>query len=81
MNSIEQPKGHPRGLYVLFVTEMWERFSYYGMRALFALFMGIVTLLDEGLELAMGIHFANNMMASIMVCSDHSVIKTYSIFK
>lgn len=47
---------------------------------LFALFMGIVTLLDEGLELAMGIHFANNMMASIMVCSDHSVIKTYSIF-
>ena len=33
------PKGHPKGLYVLFVTEMWERFSYYGMRALFVLFM------------------------------------------
>lgn len=32
-------KGHPRGLYLLFVTEMWERFSYYGMRALFALYM------------------------------------------
>lgn len=32
-------KGHPKGLYVLFVTEMWERFSYYGMRALFILFM------------------------------------------
>ncbi|MFO0659066.1 MAG: hypothetical protein U0165_04450 [Polyangiaceae bacterium] len=27
------PQGHPKGLYVLFVTEMWERFSYYGMRA------------------------------------------------
>ncbi len=27
-------KGHPRGLFVLFATEMWERFSYYGMRAL-----------------------------------------------
>lgn len=26
--------GHPKGLYVLFATEMWERFSYYGMRAL-----------------------------------------------
>ncbi len=26
--------GHPIGLYVLFLTEMWERFSYYGMRAL-----------------------------------------------
>ncbi|MBM4282743.1 MAG: peptide MFS transporter [Deltaproteobacteria bacterium] len=33
------PKGHPKGLYVLFVTEMWERFSYYGMRAIFTLFM------------------------------------------
>lgn len=33
------PKGHPRGLYTLFFTEMWERFSYYGMRALLVLFM------------------------------------------
>jgi proton-dependent oligopeptide transporter, POT family len=31
--------GHPRGLAVLFCTEMWERFSYYGMRALLVLFM------------------------------------------
>ena len=31
--------GHPRGLRVLFFTEMWERFSYYGMRALLILFM------------------------------------------
>ena len=31
--------GHPAGLYVLFFTEMWERFSYYGMRALLILFM------------------------------------------
>lgn len=35
----ETQKGHPRGLYVLFVTEMWERFSYYGMRAIFILFL------------------------------------------
>lgn len=31
--------GHPRGLYILFLTEMWERFSYYGMRALLVLFL------------------------------------------
>jgi POT family proton-dependent oligopeptide transporter len=31
--------GHPRGLWTLFLTEMWERFSYYGMRALLVLFM------------------------------------------
>jgi POT family proton-dependent oligopeptide transporter len=30
---------HPKGLYLLFVTEMWERFSYYGMRAIFFLFL------------------------------------------
>lgn len=33
------PKGHPIGLYVLFGTEMWERFSYYGMRALLVLYL------------------------------------------
>src|SRR6202007_163179 len=31
--------GHPRGLAFLFSTEMWERFSYYGMRALLVLYM------------------------------------------
>ena len=31
--------GHPRGLATLFFTEMWERFSYYGMRAFLLLFM------------------------------------------
>src|SRR5262249_57854747 len=31
--------GHPRGLQTLFFTEMWERFSYYGMRAILILFM------------------------------------------
>ena len=29
--------GHPKGLFLLFATEMWERFSYYGMRALLVL--------------------------------------------
>ncbi len=39
MNSKEQVLGHPVGLFVLFFTEMWERFSYYGMRALLVLFL------------------------------------------
>ena len=35
--------GQPRGLATLFFTEMWERFSYYGMRALLILFMTATT--------------------------------------
>ncbi|MFT3867623.1 MAG: peptide MFS transporter [Nibricoccus sp.] len=42
--------GHPRGLTTLFFTEMWERFSYYGMRALLVLFM-TTKLADGGLGL------------------------------
>ena len=44
--------GHPRGLATLFFTEMWERFSYYGMRALLILFMVTATdAANPGLEL------------------------------
>ncbi|AGC77165.1 POT family proton-dependent oligopeptide transporter [Nonlabens dokdonensis] len=39
--------GHPSGLFVLFFTEMWERFSYYGMRALLVLFL-VASVFDEG---------------------------------
>jgi len=35
----EDVAGHPRGLFVLFYAEMWERFSYYGMRALLVLYL------------------------------------------
>src|SRR5665213_2558542 len=31
--------GHPKGLYVLFLTEMWERFSFYGVRALLIFYL------------------------------------------
>lgn len=41
--------GHPKGLYVLFATEMWERFSYYGMRAILVLFMTKALLYDKAL--------------------------------
>jgi POT family proton-dependent oligopeptide transporter len=40
-------QGHPVGLYFLFFTEMWERFSYYGMRAIFILFMTKVLLMQD----------------------------------
>ena len=38
---------HPSGLYLLFATEMWERFSFYGNRALLALFMANALLFDK----------------------------------
>ena len=41
--------GHPIGLFVLFFTEMWERFSYYGMRALLILFL-TAKLIEGGWE-------------------------------
>src|SRR5690625_7440399 len=45
--------GHPAGLLVLFFTEMWERFSYYGMRALLVLFL-VSTIASGGWEWTRG---------------------------
>jgi len=39
MDTAKPTQGHPKGLYSLFFTEMWERFSYYGMRALLTIFL------------------------------------------
>jgi proton-dependent oligopeptide transporter, POT family len=49
MNEEVIKKGHPKGLYVLFATEMWERFNYYGMRAILVLFMTKALLFDKAL--------------------------------
>lgn len=46
MSDVKQSK-HPEGLFVLFFTEMWERFSYYGMRAIFALYMTKALFMDK----------------------------------
>jgi proton-dependent oligopeptide transporter, POT family len=48
MNETTVKTGHPKGLYFLFFTEMWERFSYYGMRAIFILFMTKILLMKDG---------------------------------
>ncbi len=63
--------GHPRGIYTLFFTEMWERFSYYGMRALLVLFMvseiqrGGMGLTDEMAAAIYGIYTALVYMAAL----------------
>jgi POT family proton-dependent oligopeptide transporter len=51
--DLAPPDKHPSGLYVLFFTEMWERFSYYGMRALLVLYM------------IKGLHFAQAKSSSV----------------
>ena len=56
MNQLAPEKRHPKGLYVLFATEMWERFNYYGMRAILILFMTKALLFDHA--------FASNLYGS-----------------
>lgn len=51
-------KGHPKGLYILFATEMWERFNFYGMRAILILFMTKALLFDQA--------FASNLYGSYL---------------
>lgn len=56
MSVNQSTKSHPKGLYVLFATEMWERFNYYGMRAVLVLFMTKALLFDKA--------FASNLYGS-----------------
>lgn len=44
-------------------------------------FLGILTLMDEGLELALGFHAANNLFGALLVTSDWSAFQTHSVFK
>lgn len=65
------PVGHPRGIYTLFFTEMWERFSYYGMRALLVLYMvaeinrGGMGLTDEMAAAIYGLYTALVYMTAL----------------
>lgn len=45
------------------------------------LFLGIITLMDEGMELALGFHAANNLFTALLVTADWTAFQTHSIFK
>lgn len=51
--------------------------TYY---VVFAIFLGGITLMSEGIELAFGIHLANNLLSSLIVTSPNSVLKTDALF-
>ena len=55
----------------------WVLLYYIGT----GLFLGILTLMDEGLELALGFHAANNLITALLVTSDWTAIQTNSLFK
>jgi POT family proton-dependent oligopeptide transporter len=57
--------GHPRGLTFLFATEMWERFSYYGMRALLVLYMVKYLLQPGHAETVLGLAALKAVLESI----------------
>ena len=63
-------KGHPKGLYLIFATSTAERFSYYGMRAIFILFLTQALLFDK--EAAASIYGSYtlpiNIGASVVRC-------------
>lgn len=60
--------------------------THYGYKVMFfyisaGFLFGILTLMDDGLELALGIHFANNFVVAMLLTSSHSVFQTPSLFK
>jgi len=61
----EQWFGHPRGLTFLFTTEMWERFSYYGMRSLLVLYMTKYLLLADHSGAVIGLSELHRALESV----------------
>lgn len=58
MEPAAENRRHPKGLYVLFATEMWERFNYYGMRAILVFFMTQALFFEKS--------FASNLYGSYL---------------
>ena len=58
--------GHPRGLTFLFTTEMWERFSYYGMRAILVLYLTNFLLLPGPSEHVLGYHAIKHFFETLV---------------
>src|SRR5213079_3373336 len=57
--------GHPKGLSVLFATEMWERFSYFGMASLLVLYMVKYLLLPEHADVVLGYRAVKAALESV----------------
>jgi POT family proton-dependent oligopeptide transporter len=57
--------GHPRGLTFLFTTEMWERFSYYGMRAILVLYLTNFLLLHPTVDNVIGYHTIKGVFEAV----------------
>jgi hypothetical protein len=56
--------------------EVWGALGYFG----FGVFCAVITLQDQGLELALGVHAANNLFASVLVNSWDSVLPSQALF-
>ncbi|MCS7086076.1 MAG: oligopeptide:H+ symporter, partial [Bacteroidia bacterium] len=57
---------HPPGLYLLFFVELWERFSYYGMRAILSLYMVAAVVMPAGQEGIAGLGFGKAEAGKVM---------------
>ncbi|HJW39691.1 MAG TPA: peptide MFS transporter [Rhizomicrobium sp.] len=71
--------GHPRGLTWLFTTEMWERFSYYGMRALLVLYLTKFLFAPGNFDDVVGYQFLHHLFVSMFGSLDTGPVvdKTY----
>lgn len=61
-----------------------ERFGYFNAMSqyiLMGLILGYIAVKDDGVELALGLHFANNALASILVTHDSAALQTHALFK
>lgn len=77
MSQSHEVLGHPRGLFVLFFTEMWERFSYYGMRALLVLYMTqyLFIEVDKGMDV-LGFNALKSMLESFHGTLTHQALSS-----
>lgn len=73
-----QATGHPKGLYILFFTEMWERFSYYGMRVLLVLYMTkhLLLQIDQGFTVY-GFETFKTILESFFGPQSHQAISSH----
>jgi len=67
--------GHPRGLTFLFTTEMWERFSYYGMRAILVLYLTKMIFVPGNFDHVVGYQWLHHLCESLFGTLDAGAVK------